>query len=146
MKKTNKLIVALFLLSYPFFALAVTDVYPFADAHQRARFNYLTAQFRCLVCQNENLAASSAPLAQDLRRHIYQMIQHWRSNQAIKDYMVSRYGNFILLNPPVEKTTWLLWFGPFIFLLLGLLILFSVWRRRAVPALNQADPKLHNPS
>ena len=109
--------------------VSAVNRYPFSKDVNRAQFNYLTAQFRCLVCQDENLAASDAPLANDLRGKIYRMVKHGDSNQRIIHYMVSRYGNFVLFKPPLNKLTWVLWFAPFLLLLLSLMFIFTRVKR-----------------
>ena len=100
------------------------DVYPFTSTHDAARFANLTQTIRCVVCQNQNIADSEAPLANDLREKIYEMIRDHQSDQAIKDYLIKRYGDFILLKPRLTHLTWLLWFGPFLFL--GTTLLFFI--------------------
>ena len=111
-------------------ALAI-DRYPFTTIYQEQRFQTLTQQFRCLVCQNEDLASSNAPLAADLRARVYEMIKHGKTDQEIRGYLVHRYGNFVLLKPPLMINTWILWFAPFILLVLGFLILFKVIKQHA---------------
>jgi len=96
------------------------DVYHFSTGEQQSRFHSLTSQLRCLVCQNQNLAESNASLANDLREQIYQQILHQKNDQQIIDYMVARYGDFILYNPPLNYATLGLWFGPLLFLVFGL--------------------------
>ncbi|EKD73301.1 MAG: hypothetical protein ACD_45C00365G0002 [uncultured bacterium] len=112
------------LLIIPFNLFAVQDFYVFATPEQQKQFTTLTTELRCLVCQNQNLAESNAPLASDLRDQIFQHIQLGQSNKQIIDYLVSRYGNFILYRPPLNVTTFGLWFGPFIFLLFSVSYLF----------------------
>ena len=87
-------------------------------------------ELRCLVCQNQTLADSSAPLAEDLRREVRELAQQGKTDAEIKQYLVARYGDFVLYKPPVKPTTWLLWFGPFAFLLGGGLVWLVVLRRR----------------
>ena len=94
------------------------------------RLAKLSQELRCLVCQNETLADSRADLAEDLRREIREQIRAGKSDQEIIAFLTQRYGEFILYRPPVKPTTYLLWFGPFIFLLAGLAILFRYVRRR----------------
>ncbi|MFZ5528491.1 MAG: cytochrome c-type biogenesis protein [Pseudomonadota bacterium] len=90
------------------------------------RVTHLTEQLRCLVCQNQTIADSHADLALDLKRQVHEkLVQGWSDEQVI-DYMVQRYGDFVLYRPPVKWQTWALWFGPFVLLLLGLAVL---WRR-----------------
>ena len=104
-------------------AFAATDLYPFDTQNQTAQFLRLTSELRCLVCQNQNLAASSAPLAKDLRDEVYQQILHGNSDKNIISYLTDRYGEFILYRPPLDTNTMILWFGPIILLLLGLYFL-----------------------
>jgi cytochrome c-type biogenesis protein CcmH len=86
----------------------------FQDPAKEADFRVLIEKMRCLVCQNESLAGSDAELAQDLRREIYDMIQAGQSREAIIQFMVARYGDFVLYEPPLKPSTYPLWFGPFI--------------------------------
>ncbi len=91
----------------------------------------LAQNLRCLVCQNESLASSHAELAEDLRQEVREMMQKGKSDQEIVDYLVARYGDFVLYNPPVKSYTLLLWFGPFAMLLVGAgLLVFQVRKRR----------------
>lgn len=110
-------------------AYADYDLYHFDTVEQKNRFSYLTQQYRCLVCQNETLADSSAPLAVDLKKQIALLIQQGKDDQAITQYLVQRYGDFVLFRPPVTMTTFALWFGPFILLLIGVGVLMRVIRR-----------------
>jgi cytochrome c-type biogenesis protein CcmH len=92
-------------------------LYQFDSPQQQERFQTILDQTRCLVCQNQNLSESNAPLAQDLCRTIYEQVKRGRSEEHIKKFLVNRYGNFILLKPPLNRSTWLLWLGPiFLFL------------------------------
>ena len=100
------------------------------DPALEARLKTLSEELRCLVCQNQTLADSTAPLAEDLRREVRELAQQGKSDAEIKQYLVARYGDFVLYKPPVKPTTWLLWFGPFAFLLGGALVWFVVLRRR----------------
>ena len=101
------------------------SIYPLDSAKKEAQFTHLLKDLRCLVCQNQDLAESNAELAQDLRAQVYQLVKEGKSDSEISDYLTSRYGDFILFKPPVKAVTLLLWFGPALFLLLGLLIF---WR------------------
>lgn len=98
---------------------AMNDIYAFKSSVQKNQFDKLTHQFRCLVCQNQSLAYSNAPLAKDLRREIYDQILDNQSEKEIIHYLTDRYGDFILYRPPLNLKTVLLWAGPFIFLLGG---------------------------
>ncbi|MES2219153.1 MAG: cytochrome c-type biogenesis protein [Pseudomonadota bacterium] len=108
---------------------AAQDVYQFATSEQSQRFEQLTSQLRCLVCQNQTLAESNAPLANDLRKQIFEKISHGQTDIEILDYLVTRYGNFILYNPPLNSETWLLWFAPALLLLGGLFYLLYYLRK-----------------
>jgi cytochrome c-type biogenesis protein CcmH len=118
------------LFAQPVFA---EDLYPFASPRQQAQFDHLLRELRCLVCQNQDLSDSNAPLALDLRQQVYEMVNQGQSDGEIRDYLTDRYGDFILFKPPVKAITALLWFGPLAFLLLGFMIF---WRsaRRVGPA------------
>lgn len=122
--------VFLFLIISNVFALQ--DDYTFKNIEQKKNFEQLMLELRCLVCQNQNLAESNAALAVDLREQIYHKIQEGMSKQVIIDYLVERYGDFILYRPPVNAMTLGLWFGPIILLLSGLLyLLFYIRQKRA---------------
>ena len=101
-----------------------------ADPVLEERVMKLSKELRCLVCQNETLADSRADLAVDLRGQIREQMQAGKSDQEIIAYLTQRYGKFILYNPPIDPTTYLLWFGPFALLLAGLAILFRYLKRR----------------
>ena len=99
-----------------------------------ARVDELGHLLRCLVCQNQTIADSHAELAIDLKNEIREMMRAGQSNQEIIDFMVARYGDFVLYKPQVKSTTWLLWFGPGVLLVLGLGTLFYKLRRRVTQA------------
>ena len=103
----------------------------FDNQQQQDRFEQLTQELRCLVCQNQNLADSDAPLAYDLRRELHKMLMAGQSNEQIKQFLVARYGDFVLYRPPLQKNTYLLWLAPLILLLGGALILRSSINKRA---------------
>ncbi len=101
-----------------------------ADPALDARLKKLEEELRCLVCQNQSLADSSAPLAEDLRREVRTLAAQGKDDEQIKEFLVARYGDFVLYDPPVKRITWLLWFGPFALLALGAGIWFAITRRR----------------
>jgi cytochrome c-type biogenesis protein CcmH len=101
-----------------------------ADSAFEARLKHLESELRCLVCQNQTLADSNAPLAEDLRREVRELASSGKSDDAIKQYLVARYGDFVLYKPPLQTNTWLLWLGPFALLLGGGAIWYLVVRRR----------------
>ena len=103
----------------------------FNNKNLEQRYYSLIEEIRCLVCQNQSLADSDAPLAQDLRNEIYKMIHSKKSNNQITNYLVERYGDFVLYRPPLKKNTWFLWFGPFLFLAIAFFIVFFVIRNQS---------------
>jgi cytochrome c-type biogenesis protein CcmH len=100
------------------------------DPEVERRLNAISEELRCLVCQNESIAGSRAELAVDLRREIRTLISQGKTDEEIRDFMVERYGDFVLYRPPVKATTVLLWVGPFVFLLGGFIAMLMVLRRR----------------
>jgi cytochrome c-type biogenesis protein CcmH len=125
-------------LAMPAFA---NDAAPAADDPAlEARMTRITAELRCLVCQNQTIADSNADLAQDLRRQVREMLRKGDDDAKIIDYMTDRYGDFVLYRPPVKAATLLLWLGPALMLLLGFGALALVMRRRARTAANQFEP------
>lgn len=106
------------------------EAQPNEDPKIEQRMKALTEQLRCLVCQNETLADSRADLAEDLRREIREQIKAGKSDQEIIAFLTDRYGDFVLYNPPVKRTTYLLWFGPFILLIAGTGVLYRYLKRR----------------
>jgi cytochrome c-type biogenesis protein CcmH len=104
---------------------------PFKDHAQELRFQQLTHQLRCPMCQNETLADSNAPIARDLRNQIFQMMQQGKSDEEIKQYLVARYSRFVLYDPPLTPGTWLLWFGPLLILLGGAGVVLVAIRKRS---------------
>ena len=112
------------------------DAAPLADDPvTEQRLIVISEEMRCLVCQNESLAGSRSDLANDLRREIRVLIKDGKSDEQIRNFMVERYGDFVLYRPPVKPITWLLWIGPFVILLFGVIGLMVYLRRR-----NQSVP------
>ena len=108
------------------------DAVPVAsDPALEARMLAITSELRCLVCQNQTIADSHAELADDLRRQVREMLLRGDSDQQITDYMTARYGDFVLYRPPLKSSTWLLWFGPGLLLVCGLIALALVLRKRS---------------
>jgi cytochrome c-type biogenesis protein CcmH len=95
------------------------EEFTFDNPAQREAFRELIEEIRCLVCQNESLAGSQAELAQDLREEVYRMFQEGKSRDEIVDFLVSRYGDFVLYDPPLKPSTYVLWFGPFVLISVG---------------------------
>ncbi|MDQ2976873.1 MAG: cytochrome c-type biogenesis protein CcmH [Acidobacteriota bacterium] len=120
----------LILTSLPGFAIAKEAQPSAADPALEERVMKLSKELRCLVCQNETLADSRADLAEDLRGQIREQMKAGKSDKEIIAFLTDRYGKFILYRPPVDATTYLLWFGPFVLLLGGLLLLFRYVKQR----------------
>jgi len=122
------------LLSFASLAHAqVSDPTPlqFRDTVEETRFHRLTAELRCVMCQNQSLADSNAQIAHDLRREVLELMQQGKSDAEIKRFLVDRYGEFVLYKPGIAGDTWLLWFGPVLLLLAGAIIVFRIVRKRS---------------
>jgi cytochrome c-type biogenesis protein CcmH len=112
-------------------ASAAIDAYEFKNEAERERYRTLVEELRCPKCQNQNIADSNAPIAMDLRREIYRMLEEGQSNEQIVDYLVARYGDFVRYKPPVNAKTLVLWYGPIVLLVIGFAVLaFILIRRR----------------
>jgi cytochrome c-type biogenesis protein CcmH len=122
---------AVLLLLATFSASAIEHDETLADPAQQLIFDHLTNEVRCLVCQNQTIADSTAPLAIDLRREIRQMLEAGRSEEEIKTFLLDRYGDFVLYRPRWQANTALLWLAPGLLLLIGSLGLWRIIRRRA---------------
>ena len=122
-------------------AMAVIETYQFDTELQRQRYNAFIEELRCPKCQNQNLSGSDSAIAQDLRRQIHQMIMAGKSDIEITQYMVDRYGDFVLYRPRFNAATAVLWLGPVVLLVLGLGIWAMLSRRRksAVPENDDGD-------
>jgi cytochrome c-type biogenesis protein CcmH len=110
------------------------DTYEFSDPGQEKLYHELTQELRCLVCQNQNIADSNAELAKDLRRKTYEMVIKGEDKDQIVDFMVARYGDFVMYKPPFKASTAILWLGPVIIFVLGLVMLIRIIRRRPASA------------
>jgi cytochrome c-type biogenesis protein CcmH len=117
------------------------DPLPFKDRAQEVRFQNLTKQLRCLVCQNQDLGDSDADLAKDLRKQVFDMMQSGKSDDEIKQYLVARYNDFVLYDPPLKPGTWLLWFAPFALVIAGALVVVRILRRRTRMPLATIEPE-----
>ena len=121
-------------------AHAAIDTYEFANDAERDRFRELTKELRCPKCQNQDIADSNAPIATDLRREIYRMLGEGKDNQQILDFMVARYGDFVLYKPALTSKTAVLWFGPLALLVGGLVVIgVIVGRRRRTGQTESSD-------
>ena len=122
-------------------AQAAVDATPprFETPAEEARFRALVTELRCVMCQNQSLADSNAMIARDLRREVLELMRQGKSNAQIKDFLVERYGQFVLYKPRVEGSTWLLWFGPALLLLAGGFVLARVVRSHGRGAVASDD-------
>lgn len=126
----SRVLMFLLALAVSVSALAAIDTYEFATQEQRARFYQLSGELRCPKCQNQNIADSNSPIANDLRREIFRMLGEGQSNDQIVDFMVMRYGEFVRYKPALTAQTAVLWFAPAVFLLAGFFGLVIILRRR----------------
>ena len=134
----NRLLLLLMVMLITGTARATID-YQFDSAKMESEYNQLINELRCLVCQNQNLAGSNADLARDLRRETYEMLKEGKSPEQVIEFMVARYGEFVLYRPRFKPSTYLLWLGPFFLLLL---VLFLILRRfRKSDAAVQVDSR-----
>lgn len=136
------LLVAALLLAVPALAVEPDEMLDDPALEQRARA--LSTEIRCVVCQNESIDSSNAEIARELRLLVRERLVAGDSDQQVLDYLVARYGDFVLLRPPLRPGTWLLWFGPFVILLLGAAAVFAYFRRQPAaaaipPALSQEE-------
>jgi cytochrome c-type biogenesis protein CcmH len=110
------------------------EEFEFDSPEQQQEFRALIGELRCLVCQNESLAGSQAGLAQDLRNEVYRMMQAGRSRDEIVEFLVARYGDFVLYDPPLKPSTYFLWFGPFVLIGIGAIFMVrALMRKRSAP-------------
>ena len=130
--KTIVSVVMLYLLSTSFVQANSVDTYVFKDAVTEKRFNELNKELRCPKCQNQNLADSNSPIAEDLRREVYEMLNQGKADMEIMNYMVERYGDFVLYRPRVNSITYILWFGPVVLILIGVLVVVLIIRRKPI--------------
>lgn len=131
MIRRRGILVALLLLFTAVASAQAIEPLPFKDHAQELRFQHLTAELRCPMCQNETLADSNAPIAHDLRHQVFKLMQQGKNNAQIKQYLVDRYSDYVLYDPPVKPDTWLLWFGPLAILLVGAVVVVATIRKRS---------------
>lgn len=118
-------------LPSPALANAFTlEEFQFSDPSQATTFRRLTEELRCLVCQNESLAGSQADLAQDLREEVYRLLQSGKTREEVITFLVERYGDFVLYDPPLKPSTYPLWFGPLVLAGIGGLVLILTLRNK----------------
>ena len=131
----NKLISILVLSGVLMFSFetvaAPIETFKFDSAETEKIFHKLSEEIRCLVCQNQNIAESNADLAKDLRLEIYTMLENGKSEEEIVDFMVQRYGDYVLYRPPFKPMTWLLWFGPVIVFVIGMIYVVRLMKSQS---------------
>ena len=121
------------------FTAITANAQALTDIEFEGRLKRLEAELRCLVCQNQTLADSNAPLAEDLRREVRALATSGKSDAEIKEYLVARYGDFVLYKPPLQRNTWVLWMAPFGLLLGGGIVWYAILRRRKGAAVEGDD-------
>ena len=115
------------------------EEFTFDNPAQQTEFRTLIDELRCLVCQNESLSASQAELAQDLRREVYEMMKAGKTKAEVVDFLVARYGDFVLYSPPIRPSTYLLWFGPLALGLVGAAVVLVTIRGKAKARAQDTD-------
>ena len=127
---TSTLLFVLISLTSSHVQASPVDTYEFRDEVTKIRFNALTKELRCPKCQNQNLADSNSPIAADLRREVYDLLQEGKADIEIVNFMVARYGEFVLYRPRVSSLTYILWFGPILLVLIGIIVVVMVIRKK----------------
>jgi len=121
--------IVLFIIQSSLIAAPV-DTFTFETPEQEQAFHKLSGEVRCLVCQNQSISDSNAGLAKDLRTEIHKMLLQGKSEEEIAEFMVERYGDYVLYDPPLKPTTWLLWFGPALVFLIAVIYVVSFLREQ----------------
>jgi cytochrome c-type biogenesis protein CcmH len=132
MKRIRLLFTAILLTGCASAMAAGLEAFDFSGNVDEDRYKHLIVELRCLVCQNQSLADSDAGLAHDLRREVWELMDQGQSDTQIVEFLVTRYGDFVLYNPPVKPSTYILWYGPFVLLAIGLLALVRTLKRRSI--------------
>lgn len=122
------LLMAWLLVATP--VMAVIETYTFSSAANEKRYHQFVEELRCPKCQNQNLAGSNAPIAEDLRRELHRLLEEGSSDREIVDFMVGRYGDFVLYKPRLNMETAVLWFAPVGFLMVGAIVILVIYRRQ----------------
>lgn len=119
-------------------AWAAIDTFTFSEQGNRELFQELAEELRCPKCQNQNLSDSNSPIAADMRREIYRMVEEGQSGEQVTDFMVARYGDFVRYRPKNDESTWLLWYGPIGLISLGLIVVVFIASRRKTTVVDVA--------
>jgi cytochrome c-type biogenesis protein CcmH len=131
--------VMLLALGMPGMVFAAIDAYPFSTDEQRNQYNALIVELRCPQCLNTNIAGSDAMIARDLRREVHRLVLEGQTDSEIREFMLARYGDFILYKPQLKAGTIVLWFGPLVFLLIALGVIYRIVRRRHAQVTTLSD-------
>jgi len=126
------LFLSLFLAMQLNFSHARVEYRQFEKAELEERYNVMIDELRCLVCQNQNLKDSNSDLAKDMRDKVFEMISDGKTNKEISDFMVARYGDFVLYKPPFKASTLMLWLGPLLFLIIALVVVIKIIKQRSL--------------
>lgn len=143
MRITSQLIIVLSTILFMGTAYGVIDSYEFSSPEQEQRFFELTKELRCPKCQNQSIADSNASIALDLRREVYRLLNEGADNQTVVDFMLARYGDFVLYKPRILGVNLVLWFGPLLLLLTGLAVLVVVVRKHK-PVVTESTQSIFN--
>lgn len=135
------LLIMTMIISIPVWA--AFNTYEFDDPDKKERFDKLINELRCTVCQNQTIADSNADLAKDLRDKVYLMVKEGQNEEQIKTFMVDRFTDFVLYRPPVKTSTYLLWAGPFVLLVIAIIFLLMQIRKRNQTVPSAIDPQQH---
>jgi len=126
----NHLLVALLLVLFTSTSYAAIELYDFSDPSYQARYKDVGGKLRCPKCENQSIADSNSPSAYDMRQELYRLLEEGKTDQQIYDFMVQRFGDYVLYEPPMRKDTWLLWYLPPALVILGMLLAFFLVRSR----------------
>ncbi len=141
-RTTGARLALILMLAVPAGVKASIDTYEFQDEGQLRQYQILAQELRCPKCQNQNIADSNAPIAQDMREQVYRLTLEGKSQTEIVDYMIERFGEFVTYTPRFDLTTWLLWLGPGFLALLGLVVVVRMARPKSVsqaPVISQEE-------
>ncbi len=130
----NHLLAVLLLVLFASTSYAAIELYDFTDDSYQARYKDVGGKLRCPKCENQSIADSNSPSAYDMRQELYRLLEEGKTDQQIYDFMVNRFGDYVLYEPPMRKDTWLLWYLPPALVFLGLLVAFFLVRSRKVPS------------
>ena len=137
----KRIVLVLSLTLFSVFAYSSPELLKFDDPIKEQRYRLLISELRCLVCQNQNLADSNAELAQDMRRKTYELVQSGATHDEVVDFMVKRYGDFVLFRPPFKLSTLLLWIGPFLLFLGGIVIILLLIKKSSLNRSTKPDER-----